>query len=180
MKLKVLIVVMFLFPAALYAQGQANILEGSWAFGLDPVDVGVDQEWFHPGFPVEKWDKVTVPHCFSVDRRYYRYTGTAWYLKRFPKVIPPEGYRAVIRFEAVFYKAQVWLNGKHVGEHEGGYTPFEVDITEWLSDENALALRVNNAWDTTTIPVRKRVFYIKARTWLRCFRGSTTEASPGR
>lgn len=155
MKLKVLIVVMVLFPAALFAQGLKDFLEGSWAFGLDPVNVGIDDEWFHPDFPVEKWDKVTVPHCFSVDPRYYRYTGTVWYLKRFPKVTLPEGYRAVIQFDAVFYKAQVWLNGKEVGEHEGGYTPFEVDITEQLSEENALALRVNNAWDTTTIPGAK-------------------------
>ena len=146
---------MILCPVALRAQSGQERLKGDWLFGLDPVNVGMDQEWFQPDFPVDKWDKVTVPHCFSVDPRYYRYTGTAWYLKRFSKVNFPDGHRAVIRFEAVFYKAQVWLNGKLVGEHEGGYTPFEIDVTDALSDENALALRVNNAWDSTTIPGAK-------------------------
>lgn len=146
---------MFLFPAVALAQSQQKLLEGDWAFGLDPVNVGVYQEWFHPDFAFDKWDKVSVPHCFSVDPRYLRYTGTAWYFKRFPEVLLPRGYRAVIRFEAVFYKAQVWLNGKQVGHHEGGYTPFEIDITDGLSEKNALAIRVNNAWDTTTIPGAK-------------------------
>ena len=155
MKIIFIILVIILCPVALRAQSGLEILKGDWLFGLDPVNVGMDQEWFQPDFPVDKWDKVTVPHCFSVDPRYYRYTGTAWYLKRFSKVNFPDGHRAIIRFEAVFYKAQVWLNGKLVGEHEGGYTPFEIDVTDALSDENALALRVNNAWDTTTIPGAK-------------------------
>lgn len=146
---------MFLFPVALFAQSAQNPLQGEWTFGLDPVNIGVGQEWFQPSFPSQRWDKVTVPHCYTVDPRYHNYTGTAWYFKRFAKVGLPETYRAFIRFDAVFYKAQVWLNGKSVGEHEGGYTPFEVDVTEALSDENVLTLRVNNAWDTTTIPGAK-------------------------
>ena len=155
MKIKFLVIVLFSCPIALFAQSSGNALKGDWLFGLDPVNVGVEQKWFLPDFPLDKWDKVNVPHCFSVDPRYYRYTGTAWYMKRFSKIPLADGYRAVIRFEAVFYKAEVWLNGKAVGRHEGGYTPFEVDVTEALSDENALALRVNNAWDTTTIPGAK-------------------------
>jgi beta-glucuronidase len=155
MKIKFLIIAMFLGPAALFAQSGQDALKGEWSFGLDPVNVGEKQEWFMPEFSLEKWDKVTVPHCFSVDPRYQRYTGTAWYFKRFSKVALPDAYRAFIRFEAVFYKAKVWLNGKLAGEHEGGYTPFEVDVTDALSDGNALALRVNNAWDTTTIPGAK-------------------------
>lgn len=138
-----------------FAQSANDPLEGEWTFGLDPVNVGVNQGWFESDFPLERWDRVTVPHSYSVDPRYHNYTGTAWYLKRFGKVALPEGYRAIIRFDAVFYKAQVWLNGQSVGEHEGGYTPFEIDITKALSDQNALALRVNNAWDTTTIPGAK-------------------------
>lgn len=155
MNLKFLIAGMFLLPAILFAQSAQDKLMGEWTFALDPVNVGVEQAWFQPEFPTEKWDKVTVPHSYSVDPRYHNYTGTAWYFKRFDKVALPEAHRAIIRFEAVFYKTQVWLNGKVVGAHEGGYTPFELDITEALSAENVLALRVNNAWDTTTIPGAK-------------------------
>jgi beta-glucuronidase len=83
------------------------------------------------------------------------YTGTAWYVKKFQHTAVPAGHRAYLRFESVFYKAQAWLNGRKVGAHEGGYTPFELDITEALKGENTLALQVNNAWDTTTIPGAK-------------------------
>lgn len=42
------------------------------------------------------------------------------------------------------YAADVWLNGEHVGSHEGGFTPFSFEITDHLSDENLLAVRVDN------------------------------------
>ena len=100
--MRILIVLVYLCPAVMVAQPHPEVLQGEWSFGLDPINVGIEQEWFLPDFPVEKWDKVAVPHCFSVDPRYYRYTGTAWYFKRFARLLVPEGYRAVIRFEAVF------------------------------------------------------------------------------
>lgn len=155
MKLRCVVIAILLFSTALYAQPKRIPLHGEWTFGLDPVNVGIEQEWFQASFSSERWDKVTVPHCYSIDPRYHYYTGTAWYFKRFSKVTVPDGSRVFVRFEAVFYKTHVWLNGKAVGEHEGGYTPFEVDITDALSSENLLTLRVNNAWDTTTIPGAK-------------------------
>ncbi|HEY0944719.1 MAG TPA: beta galactosidase jelly roll domain-containing protein, partial [Opitutaceae bacterium] len=139
---------------ALHAQSAKTSLDGEWLFALDPVGVGVEQEWFKPGLPTDKWDKVSVPHCYTVDPRYHYFTGTTWYLRNFPATVS-EGVRTFLRFEAVFYKAQVWLNGKMVGEHEGGYTPFEFDVTGLLAAENLLAVRVNNAWDQTTIPGSK-------------------------
>ena len=140
---------------ALPAQSIRTPLDGEWRFALDPVDAGVPQEWFKPGIINEKWDKVTVPHCYSVDPRYHYFTGNAWYFKNLPVVPPTKDGRVFIRFEAVFYQATVWLNGKLLGGHEGGYTPFEFDITGLLADENFLAVRVNNAWSTATIPGAK-------------------------
>ncbi len=140
----------------LHAQSAKTSLDGPWNFALDPVDAGVEEEWFKPGIVTEKWDKVTVPHCYSVDPRYHYYTGSAWYFKSFPgAALPNKDGRAFIRFDAVFYQARVWLNGKLLGEHEGGYTPFEFDVTGLLADENVLAVRVNNAWSTATIPGAK-------------------------
>lgn len=169
MNLKVLLIAILLWPAALFAQSGNDPIQGEWIFGLDPVDVGVKQGWFEPDFPLERWDKVTVPHSYSVDPRYHNYTGTAWYLKRFGKLDLPEGYRAIIRFDAVYYKAQLWVNGQLLGGHEGGYTPFEIDITEALADQNALALRVNNEWDTTTIPGAKTEVTYQAASMAQMF-----------
>ncbi len=140
----------------LHAQSARTSLDGQWSFALDPVDAGVEEEWFKPGIVTEKWDKVTVPHCYSVDPRYHYYTGSAWYFKSFPGAasLNKDG-RSFIRFDAVFYQARVWLNGKMLGEHGGGYTPFEFDVTGLLADENVLTVRVNNDWSTTTIPGAK-------------------------
>lgn len=150
------ILVLFCWLAlALHAESARTPLGGEWRFALDPVDVGVPQEWFKAGLVNEKWDKVTVPHCYTVDPRFHYYTGSAWYFKSFGGAVPTGGVRTFIRFEAVFYRAEVWLNGTLLGAHDGGYTPFEFDLTGHLADENFLAVRVNNAWSTTTLPGAK-------------------------
>lgn len=140
---------------ALHGETARTSLDGQWLFALDPVKVGVEQEWFKPGLATDKWDKVTVPHCYTVDARYHYFTGSVWYLKNFPAAVQPAGVRTFIRFEAVFYQAQVWLNGKLLGGHEGGYTPFEFDATDLLAGDNLIAIRVNNEWNTTTMPGAK-------------------------
>ncbi|HEY0653344.1 MAG TPA: glycoside hydrolase family 2 TIM barrel-domain containing protein, partial [Chryseosolibacter sp.] len=133
----------------------ARLLDKNWSFALDPVGIGEKQKWFGSDFLANGWDKVEVPHSFSVDKRYHGYTGDAWYIKSFDTISLTQGHRAFVQFDAVYYKCQVWLNGKLLGTHEGGYTPFEFDITEQLTKQNVLTLKVNNAWDTTTIPGAK-------------------------
>jgi len=134
----------------------AASLNGNWTFALDPVKVGEREGWYRPEVASDKFDEVTVPHCFSVDKRYEFYTGKAWYFKRFPSRGSGElPMRSWLHFDAVFYRARVWLNGERVGDHEGGYTPFEVEVTGKLKQENVLAVEVDNSWDTTTIPGAK-------------------------
>ena len=144
-----------LFPLLLNAQSRNdNTLNGEWNFALDPVKVGENDRWFSIDFPWLKFDKVNVPHSFSIDPRYMFYTGTAWYFKKFNAATPGDNH-IFLRFDAVFYRSKIWLNGVLVGSHEGGYTPFEIDITEHVKSENTLAVEVDNAWDTTTIPGAK-------------------------
>ena len=150
-----LFALLFILPMLTGAQPRTdNSLDGQWTFALDPVKVGENNKWFAADFSAGRFDKVNVPHCFSVDPRYMFYTGTAWYFKKFV-ADAPAGDRVFLRFDAVFYKSKVWLNGVLIGEHEGGYTPFELDITAGIKKENVLAVEVNNAWDTTTIPGAK-------------------------
>jgi beta-glucuronidase len=137
-------------------QAQPSVyLHGEWRFALDPMSIGEAHQWNMPAFPHHRWDKVTVPHCYSVDPRYLMYTGTAWYARKFQYNAVPAGYRAYLRFEAVFYKCEAWLNGQEIGGHEGGYTPFELDVTNALSSDNTITLKVSNAADSTTIPGAK-------------------------
>lgn len=142
-------------PFFLFAQRQQdNSLNSEWRFAADPVKVGEQEHWQDTAYATDHFDKVNVPHCFSTDPRYFFYTGTAWYFKHFDAATPGED-RVFLRFDAVFYKSKVWLNGVLVGTHEGGYTPFEFDITSLLKDQNKLVVQVDNSWDTTTIPGAK-------------------------
>lgn len=149
---------LLLLPLVFLAQTRQVSLNGTWQFALDPLKVGLAQGWNLPAFPDRTLDKVQVPHCFSADDRYHEHTGTAWYFKEFEQpVLQAEG-AVFLHFEAVFYKAAVWLNGEYVGAHEGGYTPFEWNITRFLKPgKNLLSVQVNNEWDTTTIPGAKTV-----------------------
>ncbi|MGN6419748.1 MAG: glycoside hydrolase family 2 protein [Pseudobacter sp.] len=147
-----ILLLLFLLPVLGKCQ---SIMNGDWDFALDPVKAGEQQQWYATAFSTAGFDKVRLPHCYSVDRRYAMYTGTAWYFKKFSASAVQPGFRAFLRFDAVFYKTTVWLNGRIAGSHEGGYTPFELDVTELLQAKNQLAVSVNNEWDTTTIPGAK-------------------------
>jgi beta-galactosidase len=71
--------------------------------------------------------------------------GVAWYRKTFERPPLTPGGKAEVRFEGVYMNCDVWLNGKHLGNHPYGYTEFAFDITSALKDgKNTLALRVNN------------------------------------
>ncbi|HEX6428781.1 MAG TPA: glycoside hydrolase family 2 TIM barrel-domain containing protein [Niastella sp.] len=150
------LLLLVLLPVCMVAQPVRTVaLNGQWTFALDPMKAGEGSGWYATDFATGPLDKVQVLHCFSVDPRYFFYTGTAWYFKQFAAPSMPAGYRTYLRFDAVFYKAAVWINGKKAGNHEGGYTPFEIDITDYLQRNNRLSLAVNNEWDTTTIPGAK-------------------------
>jgi len=152
---KFILTLLISIPIAAFSQiTNSESLGGEWTFATDPVKVGEQNKWYGPDFPSAKFDKVIVPHCFSVDPRYMFYTGTAWYFKKF-NTTPAGGQRVFLRFDAVFYRAKIWLNGVLTATHEGGYTPFEADITQQLAAENILAIQVDNGWDTTTIPGAK-------------------------
>ncbi len=75
------------------------------------------------------------------------YHGVAWYWRVFdtPSNAHADG-RFLLRFWAVDYAAEVWLNGRRVGAHEGGETPFTIDVTDTIraGAENLLAVRVLN------------------------------------
>ena len=145
-----------LFLSATAAAGFARDrvdLNGPWRFAIDPVECGEQNGWHQPGCKVQNWAEVAVPHCWNVDPR-FPFTGTAWYRRTFS--LPPGAARRHARliFGGVFYRAKVWLNGQPVGEHEGGYTPFQFDVTDVIhwSGENSLAVEVDNSWSTTTLP----------------------------
>jgi len=100
-------------------------LDGRWEFYIDP-EQSLAQDRLDPSQARE----IRVPGPWQAqfdDLRHY--TGVAWYRLRFTlesSAAAPDA-RHFIHFGAVDYYAEVWLNGARLGDHEGGYLPFELD-----------------------------------------------------
>jgi len=102
-----------------------------------------------------KWQNVGLPHSFSLP--YFRsesfYTGYGWYQKSLQIDKNWLSQTLTLEFDGVFQVAEIYLNGKKVGAHSGGYTGFTVDISKAAkAGENLLAVRVNNLWDAQLAP----------------------------
>ncbi|HEU4828279.1 MAG TPA: glycoside hydrolase family 2 TIM barrel-domain containing protein [Gemmatimonadales bacterium] len=122
-------------------------LDGRWEFFPDP-----DRSLAHDTLDGAPAREIRVPGPWQAqfdDLRHY--TGTAWYRLRFTvdRTAVPREAVFIIHFGAVDYHARVWLNGTLLGEHEGGYLPFELELGEALRPEatNELIVRVIDPGD---------------------------------
>ncbi len=118
-------------------------LDGEWLLATDPHNIGRERQWY--ARPVPESQPTRVP--WIIQEAFPGYHGVAWYWREFVASANPytQG-RYLLRFWAVDYKAEVWLNGALMGEHEGGETPFVLDVTDVIKPEasNCLAVRVLN------------------------------------
>jgi beta-glucuronidase len=133
-------------------------LAGEWRFAVDPNDAGQDMDWADPGFDDSAWTPVTVPHTWGVMEKYADYDGWAWYRRGFTLPDEARGAHLRLHFDGVFYLARVWLNGEYLGEHEGGYTAFEFDVSglvQWGAD-NHIAVQVDNRRSMNRLPATLR------------------------
>lgn len=120
------------------------LLDGDkWLLAIDPNNVGREEQWHKK--PGEEAKQTKVP--WVIQDAFPGYHGVAWYWREFapPDSLHEHG-RYLIRFWAVDYKADVWLNGVHIGEHEGGESPFVLDVTSAIKPKqlNLLSVRVLN------------------------------------
>ena len=107
---------------------QSRTLDGSWTVIFDDANVGRELHWERAD-RFEAWpesEQVAVPACLEEYRLDYQ--GVAWYGRRF--ATPPEwaGCPMLLQFDAVNYRAEVWLNGEPAGAHDGGYTGFALEV----------------------------------------------------
>ena len=139
-----------LYPV-LNAKRKRYSLDGIWNFKQGEYVPGVD-----PRLSTE--DLMVVPSSFNdvaVDSEKRYFIRDSWYERTFavPSFEPDE--ELVLRFGSVTHQAKVYVNGQLLGEHVGGFTPFEVRIPEELTNRNELLISVcaNNILDHTTLPV---------------------------
>ena len=124
-------------------------LNGSWNFIPDP-----QSSYQHDTLPATN-HTIQVPgaweHLFNGEERF----GRAWYVR---EVDVPADWREralYLRFGAVNYYTQVWINGQYVGEHEGGYTPFSwrVDhLVKWGEPNRLVVMVLDPAYSITAYP----------------------------
>ena len=150
---------------------QTTSLDGQWKTIVDPFENGYYDYRLRPydgGYAQDKTysDKhVLQEYDFETDKtlfvpgdwntqrpQLYYYEGTVWYRKHFTYNLA-EGKRLFLHFGAVNYEAIVWLNGKRIGEHIGGFTPFNYEITHLLREgENSLVVKVDNKRKPEGVP----------------------------
>lgn len=116
-----------LHPRPDWARPWVN-LNGLWNFDFDPGDVGLRERWYDKHTYSKR---INVPFPWQSELSGVHdteYNGIAWYEREI--TIPADaGPRIVVVFGAIDWAATVWINGEYAGEHEGGYTPFEVELT---------------------------------------------------
>ena len=138
-----------LYPV-LNAKRKRYSLDGVWNFKQGEYVPGVD-----PRLSTE--DLMVVPSSFNdvaveSEKRYF--IGDNWYERTFAVPSFESDEELVLRFGSVTHQAKVYVNGQLLGEHIGGFTPFEVRIPEELTREKELiSVCANNILDHTTLPV---------------------------
>ena len=119
-------------------------LDGTWEIIFDHKNEGKGKLWYmndafekHPAR-----QEIPVPGCWEETEKDYE--GVAFYRRKFMVPGNWEGRTAELRFDAVNYLSEVWINDQVVGFHEGGFTPFKFRVDGLIrpGEENTLILRV--------------------------------------
>lgn len=114
-------------------------------------------------FDDSRWDVVSTPHTVQLmpaeASGSRNYQGIAWYRKHFTLDNSLEGKLINIYFEAAMGKSIIYLNGKKVEEHLGGYLPFSIELTQYgvkTGDKCVIAVFVDNSDDKNYPPGKKQ------------------------
>lgn len=158
---------------------ETTSLNGYWKYIVDPYENGFynyrhepfeDQK--NPGtgaffrnykaknkselveYNFDKMDSILIPNDWNSQKeKLLYYEGTIWFKKSFKYTKSKNTNRVFVYFEASNYKTDVYLNGKKLGAHAGGFTPFNFDITKLLKEkDNFLVVKVDNTRKKDAVP----------------------------
>jgi beta-glucuronidase len=146
-------------------------LDGSWQAIVDPYESGYYDYRYRPSengyfrnakprdatdlveYDFDRSPRLVVPGDWNTQREsLLLYEGSIWYKTTFDYELPARS-RLFVYFGAANYRARVYLNGTKLGEHEGGFTPFNFEITEVVRPrENFLVVQVDNTRKRGGVP----------------------------
>jgi hypothetical protein len=129
----------------LYRNNWIN-LNGDWNFRLDSLNKGIDQQWFNGKVPFAQ--KISVPFSWTS-----QLSGVAdqspigWYKREISVPSDWQHNRVFLVVGAADWQTDVWLDGEHLGRHEGGYVPFEFELPSGthFGDAHTLVVRVDDS-----------------------------------
>ena len=150
---------------------QITSLNGEWSYIVDPMNNGLPESSFFGGFPKNKTQKtgmelieynfetaakIQIPGAWNaVDKKLFFYRGPVWLYKKFNYQLKKEAITHLY-IEGSNFTTKIFINGSIVGEFEGGYVPFNFDISKYLKDgENILLVQTDNTLNKSSVPTQK-------------------------
>ena len=126
--------------------------DGMWNFRFDPESIGEEQKWMNH---LDSSISIPVPASFAdlfTDQYSKNYCGDFWYEK--DMFVPNFEGRVQLRFGSVTHRCTVYVNGKAVVSHEGGFLPVLCDVTDYVNkgETNHIAVRGNNELNESSLP----------------------------
>jgi len=147
-------------------------LNAGWVFGKGVVEA--------PSALPAEWESVTLPHTWNAldgqdgGNDYFR--GTCCYARTIKKADLPAGQRYWLEIRGANSSAAVYVDGKELATHHGGYSTWRVDLTDSLAEESVLAITVDNSPNETVYPqMADFTFYgglYRNVTWFACRRAT--------
>ena len=124
-------------------------LNGEWSYIVDPMNNGLPESSFFGGFPKNKTQKtgmelieynfetaakIQIPGAWNAaDEKLFFYRGPVWLYKKF-RYSPKKESLTHLYIEGSNFTTKIFINGSIVGNFEGGYVPFNFEISEYLKD----------------------------------------------
>jgi len=150
---------------------QILTLNGEWSYIVDPMNNGLPESSFFGGFPKNKTQKtgmelieynfetaakIQIPGAWNAaDEKLFFYRGPVWLYKKF-KYSPNKESLTHLYIEGSNFTTKVFINGSIVGKFEGGYVPFNFEISDHLKDgENILLVQTDNTLNKSSVPTQK-------------------------
>ena len=158
---------------------ETTSLSGYWNYIIDPYENGFYNYRYEPfenqenpgkgafftnskresksdlvEYDFDKMDSILVPGDWNTQKEnLFYYEGTVWFKKSFNYSKSKNTNRVFVYFEASNYETDVYLNGKKLGKHIGGFTPFNFEITNLLKEkDNFLIVKVDNKRKKDAVP----------------------------
>ena len=119
-----------------------------WGFSKEALEA--------PTTMPERWNWVNIPHTWNnidgQDGGNDLYRGTAFYAKELEKIDLPKADRYFLEIQGANSSAILYINGKKLANHDGGYSTWRVDITDALEDKNLFVFEVDNSQNDRVYP----------------------------